>query len=127
MAVVLWLVAVTAFAVPLRHALVATHTYVSGYWATVTDGDDLDHFAWKDPRGRTMRGAIQGVPEDGVWDEEGEGTSDITGERVWVSRRGDAHIGESPVEKDMVVGYAGAGAVVAVVLLVLRARHQART
>ncbi|MEV0502017.1 hypothetical protein AB0I84_31090 [Streptomyces spectabilis] len=125
-AVALWAAALVAFAVPLRHALVATQAYRAGYWATVTDGRELDDFAWKDPAGRTIRGAVGGVPEDGVWDEEGEGTSDITGDRVWVSRSGVAHISESPVEKDMVVGYAGAGAVGGVVLLVLRARYGRR-
>lgn len=123
---VLWLLALIAFALPLRHALVATHTYVSGYWTSVTDGRELDDFAWKDPSGRTVRGAVQGVPEDGVWDEEGEGTSNITGDRIWVSRQGVAHISESPAEKDMVVGYAGAGVVVGLVALVLWARHKAR-
>ncbi|MEV7194160.1 hypothetical protein AB0N81_20490 [Streptomyces sp. NPDC093510] len=126
MAVVVWAAALTAFAVPLRHALVATHTYLSGYWATVTDGDELDHFAWRDPQGGTVRGAVRGVPEDGVWDEEGEGTSSVTGDRVWVSPQGVAHISESPAEVDMVLGYAGAGAVLGIVLLVSRARRQAR-
>ncbi|MEU7580968.1 hypothetical protein AB0B50_25575 [Streptomyces sp. NPDC041068] len=126
-AVVLWAAALVAFAVPLRHALVATQAYRAGYWATVTDGRELDDFAWRDPAGRTVRGAIEGVPEDGEWDEEGEGTSDVTGRRVWVSREGAAHIGESAVETDMVIGYGGAGAVVGVVLLALRARHGRRT
>ncbi|MFD4631795.1 hypothetical protein ACFVYR_12060 [Streptomyces sp. NPDC058284] len=125
-AVGLWLAALVAFAVPLCHALLATHTYVSGYWATVTDGDELGDFAWRDPEGRMVRGPVEGVPEDGVWDEEGEGTSSITGDRVWVSRGGEAHISESPAEKDMVLGYAGAGAVAGIVLLILRARHRAR-
>ncbi|MFK4071647.1 hypothetical protein [Streptomyces sp. NPDC029674] len=123
---VVWAAVLTAFALPLRHALVATDTYLSGYWATVTDGDELDHFAWRDPQGRTVRGAVRGVPEDGVWDEEGEGTSSIAGDRVWVSAQGVAHISESPAQQDMVVGYAGAGVVLGVVLLVSRARHQAR-
>ncbi|MFI8930711.1 hypothetical protein ACIG3E_23945 [Streptomyces sp. NPDC053474] len=126
-AVVLWVTALVAFAIPLRHALVATQAYRAGYWATITDGRELDDFAWKDPTGQTLHGSVEGVPEDGVWDEEGEGTSDITGDRVWVSRNGVAHISESPVEKDMVVGYAGAGAVGGIALLVLRARYGRRT
>ncbi|MFH8611687.1 hypothetical protein ACH4D5_29810 [Streptomyces sp. NPDC018029] len=123
---VVWAAVLVAFAVPLRHALVATDTYLSGYWATVTEGDELDHFAWQDPQGRTVRGAVRGVPEDGEWDEEGEGTSSITGDRVWVSAQGVAHISESPAQQDMVVGYAGAGAVLGIVLLVSRARRRAR-
>ncbi|MCF3122769.1 hypothetical protein IPZ68_24135 [Streptomyces arenae] len=116
-------VALVAFVLPLRHAVIATQAYRAGYWATVTDGDDFDHFGWRDPAGHPVRGPVGGVPEDGVWDEEGEGTSDISGARIWVSRGGDAHVRESPAEKDMVLGYAGAGLVLGVVLLYLRARY----
>ncbi|MEV5978513.1 hypothetical protein [Streptomyces sp. NPDC052114] len=125
-AVVLGAVALVAFALPLRHALIATQTYRAGYWATVTDGDDFGRFGWRDPAGRGVRGPIAGVPEDGVWDEEGEGTSDISGARIWVSQDGDAHVRESPAEKDMVLGYAGAGLVLGAVLLLLRARYGRR-
>lgn len=109
-----WLLAIVAFTLPLRHALVANHAYLSGYWATITDGRTEDDFAWRDPAGRSVRGPVEGEPEDGVWDEEGEGTSDITGDRVWVGRAGDAHR-VPPPRAHMVVGYTGAALVAGVV------------
>ncbi|MEV1018779.1 hypothetical protein [Streptomyces sp. NPDC050264] len=114
----LWLLAGIAFVLPLRNALIATHAYLSGYWATVTDGRNIDDFAWRDPSGRTVRGPIAGEPEDGVWDEEGEGTSDITGDRVWVSREGRAYR-VPPPRGDMAVGYGGVATVTGVVGYVL--------
>ncbi|MEV5613007.1 hypothetical protein [Streptomyces sp. NPDC052225] len=123
--VVLWLAAGVAFVVPLRFAAVATHAYVAGYWATVVDGREEDHFAWRDQDGRLVRGPVEGEPEDGVWDEEGEGTSDITGDRVWVSAEGDAHR-VPPPQADMAAGYTGAGVVAAAVGHVLWAGRGSR-
>ncbi|MYT68157.1 MULTISPECIES: hypothetical protein [unclassified Streptomyces] len=123
--VVLVSCAAAAFVVPLRLALVANREYVQGYWATVTDGKEEGDFAWKSPAGRTRRGPIEGEPADGVWDEEGVGTSDITGDRVWVARAGDAHRVPPPRSR-MVVGYGGAGLVAGVACYVVWVRREDR-
>ncbi|MEV5985820.1 hypothetical protein AB0L85_12445 [Streptomyces sp. NPDC052051] len=67
-----WLVALIVVALPLGYGLFSTHACLSGYRTAVTDGRGPDVFAWKDPAGRTVRGPIDGVPEDGVWDKEAD-------------------------------------------------------
>ncbi|MCN9242004.1 hypothetical protein NGF19_14590 [Streptomyces sp. RY43-2] len=119
-----WLVALVVVALPLGYGLFSTHAYLSGYRTVVTDGHGPDVFAWRDPAGHTVRGPIDGVPEDGVWDEEGLGM-DVTGQQIWVSAQGEAYA-ESPRRTDMFIGYAGTALALGLVAYVVRVGRNVR-
>ncbi|MGY0488171.1 hypothetical protein [Streptomyces sp. WG-D5] len=126
---VVWVVVLTAFALPLRHALVANLAYVRGYWSTayqVGDPNTSEAFTWMSPREEAVHGVVHGLAEKGFFDEPVEDEVVRSPVRVWVSATGSAHFGEAPPEHAMVFGYGGAFAVAAATAYVMWAVRRSR-
>ncbi|MER5437468.1 hypothetical protein [Streptomyces sp. NPDC002790] len=127
--IVLWALVLVAFALPLRHGLLATRAYVDGYWATanqIGESNTSETFAWKTPRGEAVHGFVHGLGEQGYFDEALEDGQQMGPLRVWVSASGSAHVDEAPPENAMVFGYGAALAVAGATAYVLWAMRRAR-
>ncbi|MFF3491807.1 hypothetical protein ACFYWS_10700 [Streptomyces sp. NPDC002795] len=127
---VVWALLLLAFALPLRHALVATHAYVGGYWATANEANEAaengDTFTWKSPHGEAVHGGVHGLAEKGYYDEALEPGQRLGPLRIWVSASGSAHVDEAPPESSMVFGYGAALAVAGATAYVMWAVRRAR-
>ncbi|MFJ8948784.1 hypothetical protein ACIRO1_01670 [Streptomyces sp. NPDC102381] len=128
-----WALVLVAFALPLRHALVATRAYVDGYWATANEKAEnsekaasSDTFVWKSPHGEAVHGIVHGLAEKGYYDEALEPGQTLGPLRIWVSASGSAHVDEAPPESAMLFGYGAALAVAGATAYVLWAVRRAR-
>ncbi|MFZ3572169.1 hypothetical protein ACOKM5_35145 [Streptomyces sp. BH097] len=133
--VAVWALVLLAFALPLRHGLVATRAYVDGYWASASEDKPADpatydwtdpRFTWKTPHGETVHGEVHGLGEKGYFDEAPEPGARWHALRIWVSASGSAHVDEAPPEAAMVFGYGAALAVAGATAYVLWAVRRAR-
>ncbi|MET8473076.1 hypothetical protein [Streptomyces sp. NPDC004856] len=127
--VAVWAAVLVAFALPLRHGLLATRAYLDGYWATadqVGDRNTSETFRWRTPRGEAVHGVVHGLGEKGYFDEPVEEDAESYPVRIWVSGAGSAHYDEAPPEAAMVFGYGAALAVAGATAYVLWAVRRAR-
>ncbi|MFJ9173310.1 hypothetical protein [Streptomyces sp. NPDC102360] len=127
--VVVWGLVLVAFALPLRHGLMATRAYVDGYWSTanqVGESNTSETFTWKSPQGEAVHGIVHGLGEKGYYDEALEEGQRLGPLRVWVSASGSAHVDEAPPESAMVFGYGAALAVAGATAYVMWAMRRAR-
>ncbi|MEV8319332.1 hypothetical protein AB0Q95_34755 [Streptomyces sp. NPDC059900] len=117
----LWLLALVAFVVPLSRSVPATFTYVAGYTSKMESSEpgslprEESGYFWRDSAGRPVHGTIADW-EDSWWE--------VYDGSLWVSAEGVAYL-DPPARRAMVLGYAGAAAVVACAAYVLWARRRA--